>query len=168
MPRVRAKELDGDYKPYGKAVSSHSHANKVKRLPERIVAATSQPADVLPFPEGDPTEPVHEALIAFCGKSMASHMLGTIDNLLVWLYFSTKHQTYRAWSLRTSKLPSDYDFQHILRKKMSKPFFNLTKTLQTTPYDQWRSAVDIAVTSVTSSVRDKDFLRVLKSEDFAL
>jgi len=168
MPPVRAKESDDEYKPHGKLPLPHSQASQSRRPRRRTTAPTQQPADVLPFPAGDPTELVHDALIAFCGKPVASQMLGTIDNLLVWLYFSTKHQTYRAWSLHTSKLPSQHDFQLILGKRMSRPLSNLTKTLQTTPYAQWRSAVDAAVDAVASVATDADFIRVLKLNDFAL
>jgi hypothetical protein len=168
MPPVRPKESDDDYKPHGKSVSSYSYANRPRRQPKRFVVSSEQLSDVLPFPAGDPTEPVHQALIAFCGKPVASPMLGTIDNLVVWLYFSTKHQNYRPWSLRTSKLPSKYDFQPILTKRLSKPLFELTRSLQKIPYAEWRLEADRSVGSVAAEATDVDFIRVLKSDDFAL
>lgn len=165
MPVTRKRNEEEEYKPRGKDVTTALRITRPKRA-TKPAAYTTATLDDLPFPDGAPTEPVHHALIEFCGHPIESIALGTVDNLIMWLFFETKRSTYRHWTLRVAPLPSRKDFSSLLAKKDSRCFWRLTPVLEQAPYSQWKSLAEPVVERVASAVSDQELQELLKSDNF--
>jgi hypothetical protein len=171
MPAIRTKDDDeyisqqGGYKP------GHNTSSAALR-PRRKANLSTAIVDCLPFPEGAPTEPVHYAILQFSTVPVLALDLGTIDNLLLFLYFSTKHNKSHIWSLHIATFPARYDLTQDLKRKPCLAFHNLRHALVGTPYDQWVAMTKKAIEDVFIITRDnglpvtRDMEQVLNSEIF--
>jgi hypothetical protein len=171
MPVIRTRDED-DYVSSENDRKNTSVTNKESSRPRRKAATTKRAVVLLPFPYGEPTEAIHKAVIIFSSIAVPTLDLGTIDNLLLFLFFSTKRTGDKIWSLELSTLPARHSFMDMLHRRPSVPLQNLKRELADKPYEEWEVYSKEAVEKTIIITKDykfpcsEDFEKTLRSDIF--
>ena len=99
-----------------------------------------------PFPDGPPTEPAHFDIIRFSSQSDGHLRLGMVDNIVVYLLFSTKRYRPAARTLIPPKLPELFDAIHAIPRAVSSTVGKLRQRIAAQPVnrDHWLRCIDDA------------------------
>jgi hypothetical protein len=172
MPAVRTKEDKREYTLSHRSSSSVVSLSCTIRTRTRGATSITAFQDILPFPNGIPTEPIHHALLSFCTLRMSHLDLGTVDNLTCWLFFSCKRSKKNVWSLELAQLPGRHKFSDMIPRGLRRPLQKFYADLGGIPYNQWRRKMDpvlekaIVASKGIKTTTGKDFRDTLGSEGF--
>jgi hypothetical protein len=122
--------------------------------------------DILPFPEGEPTEQVHHDILAWCNEGADYIDMGTVDNALVHLFIATKRRPFRKRSLVPPKCPEKYDIIARIPNKLVMYFARIITETENCMREDWETIYDHYRIAWTPYIEDIDLLEVTLSPLF--
>jgi hypothetical protein len=131
-------------------------SNTTYRRSMRVRAPTVYTQDVLPFPDGPPTERAHFDIIRFSSEGDVYLKLGMVDNVVVSLLFSTKRRRPSARILTPAKLPEQFDVITTIPKDVTRTIGRLRQRFATQPsdHDHWLRCIAEARTDWRIHLKD--------------